>query len=245
MGLCERCHSEIFYGGTELSDGESVPECDGGGVLVTSEMRLVCCPFWNSFIKQAHSGNMAAVASNRWPIPKIFAQADLKRPGMPPLNQAYAQCSNWLSSEARKTGSLIISGSHGSGKSHLAAAMAHKCSAKGWRVAWANAASLMQRFRATYDRGDETEADIIRDLCNAELLVLDDLGKQTTSQHSDEKLFQIVDERYSNELPVVITRNDGADPVGGEDILRAVRSRLKHNAVVIQMPLVDWRAARD
>ncbi|NGR86499.1 ATP-binding protein, partial [Staphylococcus aureus] len=89
--------------------------------------------------------------------------------------------------------SLILQGSYGTGKSHLAYAIAKAVKAKGHTVAFMHIPMLMDRIKATYNKNAvETTDELVRLLSDIDLLVLDDMGVENT-EHTLNKLFSIVD----------------------------------------------------
>lgn len=91
--------------------------------------------------------------------------------------------------------SLILQGSYGTGKSHLAYAIAKAVKAKGHTVAFMHIPMLMDRIKATYNKNAvETTDELVRLLSDIDLLVLDDMGVENT-EHTLNKLFSIVDNR--------------------------------------------------
>jgi len=93
------------------------------------------------------------------------------------------------------TKSLIFYGAFGTGKSHLAYAIAKAIKAKGYKVAFMNISKLMNRIKETYNKNaDETTNDIINMLSEVDLLVLDDIGVEDTD-HTLNKLFDVIDNR--------------------------------------------------
>jgi DNA replication protein DnaC len=134
--------------------------------------------------------------------------------------------------DARGYGSIVLySGENGVGKSHLAAAAANFIIERwpipqdpGERarrpVLYHTGPGLLLRIRATYNiRGEEelwreTELDVYNSLCGVPLLILDDVGKETTvkdirrvSEHTQKVYFHIIDDRYTAGLPVFICSN--------------------------------------
>ncbi len=72
---------------------------------------------------------------------------------------------------------------------------------------------LLVRVRATYNirREDEarreTEDDVYRKLRGVKLLILDDVGKETPSDHTSRVYFHLIDQRYTDGLPVMLVSN--------------------------------------
>lgn len=94
-----------------------------------------------------------------------------------------------------KPKSLILQGSYGTGKSHLAYAIAKAIKQQGYSVAFMHIPMLMERIKATYNRNaTETTDELVQLLSSIDLLVLDDVGVENT-EHTLNKLFSIVDNR--------------------------------------------------
>ena len=104
-------------------------------------------------------------------------------------------------------GWLVFSGGSGTGKTHLAAAIANERIARGQAALFMVVPDLLDHLRASYDAtidelGYEQIFDQVR---NAPLLLLDDIDASSGTPWAREKLFQIVNHRYNAELPTVYT----------------------------------------
>jgi len=108
-------------------------------------------------------------------------------------------------------GWLALSGSRGTGKSHLAAAIAHHLSTVDgpeWQrptVLFLTVPDFLDLLRSGYKRGDY---DDLLELCRqVDVLILDDLGAEAETDWTHEKLFQVLDGRYRNQRPTVVATN--------------------------------------
>ena len=67
---------------------------------------------------------------------------------------------------------------------------------------------LLQRIRSTFNSDNkENETQIMRALLECDLLILDDIGAEKTTEWVEEKLFNVIDGRYRKELPTLYTSN--------------------------------------
>jgi len=102
-------------------------------------------------------------------------------------------------------GWLILAGASGCGKTHLAAAIANERLKQGYPAFFITTPDLLDHLRSTFSPDSEIPYDEFFDrVRNAPLLVLDDLGAQSGTPWAKEKLDQLLNHRFSNQLPTVI-----------------------------------------
>lgn len=119
-------------------------------------------------------------------------------------------------------GWLVLKGGYGCGKTHLAAAISNYRIANGQPVLFVVVPDLLDHLRATYAPTSEVSYDErFEEVRTAPLLILDDLGTQSSTPWAQEKLYQILNYRYNARLPTVITTNREL-----EEIDLRLRSRL-------------------
>jgi DNA replication protein DnaC len=104
------------------------------------------------------------------------------------------------------TGWLLINGVHGSGKTHIAAAIANRRIELGEPVLFLSVADLLDHLRSGYQADSELQYDgLLEQVRAVQLLVLDDLDSFQETAWAREKLFQVLSHRFNAELPTVFT----------------------------------------
>jgi len=155
------------------------------------------------------------------------------------IERAYNQARSY--SKTLK-GWLLIQGGYGCGKTHLAAAVANECVSLGVPTLFLTVPDLLDSLRFAYDDREVTFEERFEQIRDAPLLVLDDFGTQSATTWAREKLFQILNYRYINHLPLVLTTNLALGQIEGR-----MRSRLSDPDMVahVYIHAPDYRRPVD
>ena len=104
---------------------------------------------------------------------------------------------------------LFLEGQPGVGKTHLAVAVLKQViQTTGARGLFYDTRDLLRVIRSTYDPAIRTtELEVLRPVMMADLLVLDDLGAEKTSEWVDETMNLIVNTRYNERRVTIFTSN--------------------------------------
>ncbi len=158
------------------------------------------------------------------------------------LRSAYEIAFRFASETPLSNRWLLLKGAYGCGKTHLAAAIGNERIKRGDEVLFITTPDLLDHLRSAFGPTSETGYDELFDrVRNVPLLILDDLGVENPSQWAQEKLFQLLNHRYANRIPTVITTNvsvDSFDP--------RIRSRLLDAEFIspIHIEAPDFRSAQ-
>lgn len=101
---------------------------------------------------------------------------------------------------------LLFYGDVGTGKSHLAISIYKEVKAKGFTAIYLEMDKIMRIIKDTWDKNSETsENEFFKVLQDVDLLIIDDLGAEHTSDWVQEKLFSILNSRLGRNT--IITTN--------------------------------------
>lgn len=151
--------------------------------------------------------------------------------------RAFGICMRYAESIAKgEKKSLFIIGDVGTGKTHLAASIAHYCMDHGVIVKFGNITDIFQSLRNAFTRDE----DILSEVKAVPLLVLDDLGKEYTTEWTNETIYSIINYRYEHMLSTVVTTNLTLAEMQ-EKIGEATVSRLMEMCEYVSMDGKDYR----
>ena len=168
-----------------------------------------------------------------------FETFDMSVPG---VEDAYASALDYAQNPSQRW--FFLFGPVGVGKTHLAAAIAnYTMSSQKVSTYFDEVPDLLDHLRATFDpnlgTGYDERFQLIRDVG---LLVLDDLGTENATPWAREKLYQIINHRYVEQLPTVITSNVDQKKVDDRIMSRIRDHRLTH---YVEIDADDYRRPGD
>lgn len=125
------------------------------------------------------------------------------------MRNAYQKCRDFAENiQHLEKHWILLIGTYGCGKTHLAAAIANYCLQHNQPVLFLNTPDLLDYLRATFAPGsDMSYTERFDEIRTAPVLILDDLGTESPTAWAIEKLYQLINYRYNARLPTVITTN--------------------------------------
>lgn len=125
-----------------------------------------------------------------------------------PAQQRALDIAQRFADAAEDGASLIFCGKPGTGKTHLACGIAAARIERGESSLFRTVVAAIRHIKDTYRRdSNRSESDAIEDLLRPGLLILDEIGVQTGSEHEKMLLFEIINERYQRCRSTILISN--------------------------------------
>jgi DNA replication protein DnaC len=142
---------------------------------------------------------------------------------------------------------LYFEGYYGTGKSHLATAISIELLKKLLRVINKTSIDLLGDIRKCFDT-NEDEYEVLKLYKTADLLVIDDIGKEKVTEWSLETIYNIINARYESLKPTIITTNYNQQQLIGRWTLKgdnshgmAIISRFREMTKAVPFGWNDYR----
>ncbi len=125
------------------------------------------------------------------------------------MKSIYEFCKNYAESFSLKSESLLMYGKTGVGKTHLSLSIAKAVAERGFNAAYGSIVNLLTIIEREHfgKVSEEENMDTVNLLINADLLVLDDLGAEFSSQFYESVTYNIINSRINLGLPTIISTN--------------------------------------
>lgn len=130
---------------------------------------------------------------------------------------------------------LLMTGTSGNGKTHTLIGTCRDALARGRVAAWHNFPDFISRVQDSYSDWDGPgRSEIIRQVCQHEIVLLDDLGHERQSADVTSITYELVDNLYRERKSLILATNLSFEEMGQRYDL-AVVDRLRHMCEVVVM----------
>lgn len=147
-------------------------------------------------------------------------------------------------SNYRKDGSgFVFLGLTGTGKNHLAMAIAKQVIRDGYTAVYSTVLDVAQHVREAYrPNSDDSDRQVIALYSDPDLLVLDEVGVQMGNESERVFITSIINKRYEQLKPTIVISNLAPEPLK-EVLGPRVLSRLRETTRMLQFHWEDYRGA--
>ena len=121
----------------------------------------------------------------------------------PVMEKARAYVRNWKEAFRNNTG-LLLFGDVGTGKSFFAGCIANALIDHDVPVLMTSFPTILNHLTGVYP---EERVEFINNLNDYDLLIIDDLGVERSTEFAMEQMFEVIDKRYRSGKPMIITTN--------------------------------------
>lgn len=140
---------------------------------------------------------------------------------------------------------LVLNAGRDRGKTHLAIAICRHWLATGRVARYVHVPLLLDELREGFGNEERSFEERFNHFKNVHLLVMDDLGVQAPKPWANERLQTLIDYRYINQLPLVVTVNKSLSELPGDDEGR-IESRFKRmeSSRIVLIEVSEYRKVR-
>lgn len=160
-----------------------------------------------------------------------------------PKQQAAVDAARWFLTqiESGNPANLLLLGSNGTGKNHLATAIVNAYVSQPGRTAlFTEALKFLRAVKESWSKGGKAESEVLRLYREPDLLVIDELGVQFGSETESMYLTELINDRYNWLKSTVLIGNLTVKELEGLVGTRAL-DRLRDNG---KMVICDWQSFR-
>jgi len=208
---------------TQVRHCETHGEYEAIGYELGSRVTWLACP---ECTRESHAKNVADLANKEALERQRLIEQRLSQAGIPLRfrNKDFAsfrtdtdemerarsvamEFARNFDAHAKAGTALVFLGKIGTGKSHLALAIASAIMPT-YTAMYTSAIDAVRMVRDTWRRNsDKSESQVLRALASVDLLILDEIGVQYGTESEQVTLFDIIDKRYRDQRPVILLTN--------------------------------------
>lgn len=131
--------------------------------------------------------------------------ADMKRTQRQIMQDNFNECFSYAENFNGKGKSIFMIGNTGLGKTHLSLAIANRVIQRGFCVVYGSVPELLRKL--DNEQFGKAEGDTMGLLVECDLLILDDLGAENSTDRAVSLLYEIINARQNRNAPLIVNTN--------------------------------------
>ena len=121
------------------------------------------------------------------------------------MQNNYDECVRFAENFSGKGRGIVMIGNTGLGKTHLSLAIASRVIERGFSAVYVSVPEILRTLdREQFKKTDENTMSLIT---GCDLLILDDLGAETSSERNVSMVYELINSRINRLLPIIINTN--------------------------------------
>ena len=154
-----------------------------------------------------------------------------------PRSEVKRECQQFLQTDKKN---LVILGTTGVGKTHLASAMIRESLERGKSAKYIKEGALLRLIKSTFGQKGKTEQSIIDEFAGYDLLVIDEIGLSPWSEYNSQAITDIIDDRSNNGGKTVYLGNLDAETFK-QHFNDQCLSRINSRKIILGLNTDDYR----
>lgn len=158
------------------------------------------------------------------------------------MEDNFRVCKNFAENFNGVGNGIFMMGATGLGKTHLSLAIANEVIKKGFCVIYGSVTEFLNKLRQEqFSNGGyhDVSDDTMKLLCSCDLLIIDDLGAENSSEYTLSQLYEIVNTRQNRSLPMIINTN-----IANDQLRERYKDRICSRLLSMTVLLFDGRDNR-
>lgn len=161
-------------------------------------------------------------------VPKKYAEVTLEKCDKQPSNFI-----EYAKSWAKHPESIVLMGPVGRGKTQFAFAMLREMFRRCEKVIWPRyfTSAELDSILLEAVKSEQGDKFRVQDIASQDLLFIDDFGRETSSERIRRQYFEIINLRYANNLPTIISTNLSMEEIA-RHLSEAIASRFQEWQII-------------
>lgn len=156
------------------------------------------------------------------------------------MSAIYRVCLDYANNFSSASRNIVMRGGAGLGKTHLSLAIANTVIKKGFGVIYISTPNMVSRLEKERFKDNSSESSSEEYFINCDLLIIDDLGTEFSTQFSNSAIYNIINSRIMMAKPTIINTNLSIKELE-KNYTERMSSRIKGSAVVLEFTGSDIR----